>query len=147
MPPVASFRIYAQDIVFTVTIAPGAGSTTGESVTLYDGATSLGSATLNASGIATFSFGPNTVPTLQRACIRSARFIRVTRILPPVFRPGWFYNEPQDHIDPMERDLALPVRRPRGKDRSAVFAVPTEIDLWLRSRPARSLPANGAAYT
>src|SRR5437870_13295188 len=38
---------------------------TGESVTLYDGATSLGSATLNASGIATFSFGPNTVPTLR----------------------------------------------------------------------------------
>ncbi len=66
LPPVASFRIYAQDIVFTVTIAPGAGSTTGESVTLYDGATSLGSATLNASGITTFSFGPNTVPTLQR---------------------------------------------------------------------------------
>ena len=30
-----------------------------------------------------------------------------------------------------ERDLALPVRRPRGKDRSAVFAVPTEIDAWL----------------
>ena len=55
-----------------------------------------------------------------------------------MFRPGWFYNEPQDHIDPMERDLALPVRRPGGKDRSAVFAVPTEIDLWLRSRPARS---------
>ena len=42
LPPVASFRIYAQDIVFTVTIAPGAGNTTGESVTLYDGATSLG---------------------------------------------------------------------------------------------------------
>src|SRR5213076_2939084 len=38
LPPVASFRIYAQDIVFTVTIAPGAGNTTGESVTLYDGA-------------------------------------------------------------------------------------------------------------
>jgi len=38
-----------------------------------------------------------------------------------------------------ERDLALPVRRPRGKDRSAVFAVPTEIDAWLRRCPARSL--------
>jgi len=38
-----------------------------------------------------------------------------------------------------ERDLALPVRRPRGKDRSAVFAVPTEIDAWLRRCPARAL--------
>jgi len=64
--PVASFRIYAQPIVFTATIAPGAGSTTGETVTLYDGTTSLGTATLNASGIATFSFRPNTTPTLQR---------------------------------------------------------------------------------
>jgi hypothetical protein len=65
-PPVASFRIYAQPIVLTVTIAPGAGSTTGDPVTLYDGTTNLGTAALNASGVATFSFGPNTVPTLQR---------------------------------------------------------------------------------
>lgn len=65
-PPVASFRIYAQPIVLTVTIAPGAGSTTGDPVTLYDGTTNLGTASLNASGVATFSFGPNTLPTLQR---------------------------------------------------------------------------------
>jgi hypothetical protein len=65
-PPVASFRIYAQQIVLTATIAPGAGSTTGESVTLYDGTANLGTAILDASGIATFSFGTKTVPTLQR---------------------------------------------------------------------------------
>ncbi len=34
-----------------------------------------------------------------------------------------------------ERDLALPVRRPRGKKRSAVIAVPSEIDAWLRRCP------------
>jgi hypothetical protein len=38
----------------------------------------------------------------------------------------------------------LPVRRPRGTDRSAVFAVPAEIDGWLKSCPARAL-GNGAA--
>jgi hypothetical protein len=43
-----------------------------------------------------------------------------------------------------ERDLALPVRRPRGTDRSAVFAVPAEIDGWLKRCPARAL-ANSAA--
>ena len=36
-----------------------------------------------------------------------------------------------------ERDLALPVRRPRGKKRSAVIAVPSEIDAWLRRCPTR----------
>jgi len=34
-----------------------------------------------------------------------------------------------------ERDLRLPVRRPRGTKRSAVFAVRSEIDAWLRSCP------------
>jgi len=36
-----------------------------------------------------------------------------------------------------ERDLALPVRRPRGKKRSAVIAVPSEIDAWLRRCPTQ----------
>ncbi len=66
LPPMASFRIYAQKIVFVATITPGAGSTTGETVTFYDGTTVLGTANLNASGIATFNVGPNSVPTLQR---------------------------------------------------------------------------------
>ena len=34
-----------------------------------------------------------------------------------------------------ECDLALPVRRPRGKQRSAVMAVLEELDMWLRHAP------------
>lgn len=33
-----------------------------------------------------------------------------------------------------ERDLGLPVRRPRGRSRSAVIAIPSELDQWLRAR-------------
>jgi hypothetical protein len=31
-----------------------------------------------------------------------------------------------------ERDLSLPVRRPRGKDRSAVIAFTDELDQWIK---------------
>jgi|SRR5579883_625883 len=34
-----------------------------------------------------------------------------------------------------ERDLGLPVRRPRGKHRSAVIAFRKELDLWLAHCP------------
>jgi hypothetical protein len=34
-----------------------------------------------------------------------------------------------------ERELGLPVRRPRGKGRSAVIAVRSELDHWLHSCP------------
>src|SRR6185312_6965982 len=34
-----------------------------------------------------------------------------------------------------EAELGLPVRRPRGKSRSAVVAMRTEIDEWLRACP------------
>jgi hypothetical protein len=34
-----------------------------------------------------------------------------------------------------EHDLALPVRRPRGKSRSAVLAIRQELDAWIASRP------------
>lgn len=34
-----------------------------------------------------------------------------------------------------EQELALPVRRPRGKDRSAVIALKSDIDNWLRHTP------------
>jgi hypothetical protein len=34
-----------------------------------------------------------------------------------------------------ERDLALPVRRPRGRERSAVVAVSSDIDAWLKRCP------------
>ena len=35
-----------------------------------------------------------------------------------------------------EAELGLPVRRPRGKNRSAVIAMRSEIDEWLKSCPA-----------
>ncbi len=38
-----------------------------------------------------------------------------------------------------EHDLGLPVHRPRGKDRSAVIALPSEIDSWLHSAPSHEL--------
>ena len=34
-----------------------------------------------------------------------------------------------------ERDLGLLVRRPRGKSRSAVIALPAELDQWLATAP------------
>jgi hypothetical protein len=34
-----------------------------------------------------------------------------------------------------ERDLGLPVRRPRGTTRSAVIALTDELDSWLRNAP------------
>ena len=36
-----------------------------------------------------------------------------------------------------ERDLRLPVHRPKGKDRSAVLAFPAELDQWLLKTPVR----------
>ena len=35
-----------------------------------------------------------------------------------------------------EAEFALPVRRPRGTKRSAVLAVSSEIDAWVRTLPA-----------
>lgn len=34
-----------------------------------------------------------------------------------------------------EQELGLPVRRPRGKSRSAVIAFPSELDQWLHRAP------------
>ena len=34
-----------------------------------------------------------------------------------------------------EEDCRLPVRRPRGRKRSSVFALSSEIDLWLQTCP------------
>jgi hypothetical protein len=36
-----------------------------------------------------------------------------------------------------ERHLGLPVHRPKGKNRSAVLAFPSELDNWLRNTPLR----------
>jgi hypothetical protein len=38
-----------------------------------------------------------------------------------------------------ESDLGLPVRRPRGKSRSAIIALKPEIDRWLRGVPKEAL--------
>ncbi len=38
-----------------------------------------------------------------------------------------------------ERDLALPVRRPRGTSRSAVIALREDLDSWLRKAPIGEL--------
>jgi phage terminase Nu1 subunit (DNA packaging protein) len=37
-----------------------------------------------------------------------------------------------------EEECELPIHRPRGRKRSAVFALPTEIDAWLRDCPVRA---------
>ena len=39
-----------------------------------------------------------------------------------------------------EQDLALPVRRPRGKERSAVIALKSDLNRWLERVP----PGNGS---
>ncbi len=50
-----------------------------------------------------------------------------------------------------ERDLGLPVHRPKGQDRSATLALSSELDDWLRETPVRSRPdgdaGNGGART
>ncbi len=43
-----------------------------------------------------------------------------------------------------EHDLKLPVRRPRGKSRSAVIAFTTELDEWLRNTPKSALDSASA---
>lgn len=40
-----------------------------------------------------------------------------------------------------EHELNLPVRRPRGKERSAVIALKSDLDQWLQKVPRGVLPA------
>jgi len=45
-----------------------------------------------------------------------------------------------------EIELGLPVRRPRGKNRSAVMAIRSELDAWLKACPVSSeVEKNGHA--
>jgi hypothetical protein len=44
-----------------------------------------------------------------------------------------------------EQELGLPVRRPRGKSRSAVIAFRSELDQWLRRAPGEMLQEQPAA--
>ncbi len=37
-----------------------------------------------------------------------------------------------------EKELLLPIHRPKGRDRSAVLAFPTELDRWLQYTPLHS---------
>lgn len=45
-----------------------------------------------------------------------------------------------------EQELGLPVRRPRGKERSAVIALKPDLDRWLHKVPQGS-PAEGESHT
>jgi predicted DNA-binding transcriptional regulator AlpA len=38
-----------------------------------------------------------------------------------------------------ERDMGLPVRRPRGRDRSAVVALRSDIDAWVNRCPVKDV--------
>jgi hypothetical protein len=42
-----------------------------------------------------------------------------------------------------EQELGLPVRRPRGKSRSAVIALKNELDAWLHQAPKELLQEHG----
>ena len=42
-----------------------------------------------------------------------------------------------------EQELGLPVRRPRGKERSAVIALKPDIDRWLQQTPQQTLRFEG----
>lgn len=44
-----------------------------------------------------------------------------------------------------ERDLSLPVRRPRGRSRSAVIALTDDIDAWLQRSPMQDNDAPQSA--
>jgi len=42
-----------------------------------------------------------------------------------------------------EHDLGLPVRRPRGKSRSAIMALRRDLDAWVRNSPQINQTRNG----
>jgi len=52
----------------------------------------------------------------------------------------------QRTVQRWERELGLPAHRPRGKERSAVFAIRSEVDQWLASTPV-SLLSRGTGAT
>lgn len=52
---------------------------------------------------------------------------------------GQYLNRGVRTVQRWERDLGLPVRRPRGKSRSAVVAMRSEVDHWLESCPVGKL--------
>lgn len=50
-------------------------------------------------------------------------------------------------IQRWERELGFPIHRPRGKQRSAVIAMPPEIDEWARRTPSAGVPAHASNVT
>jgi predicted DNA-binding transcriptional regulator AlpA len=50
-------------------------------------------------------------------------------------------------IQRWERELGFPIHRPRGKQRSAVLAMPPEIDEWARHTPSAGMPEHSDNVT
>lgn len=50
-------------------------------------------------------------------------------------------------IQRWERELGFPIHRPRGKQRSAVIAMPPEIDEWARRTPSADVPKHVSNVT
>lgn len=50
-------------------------------------------------------------------------------------------------IQRWESELGFPIHRPRGKQRSAVIAMPPEIDEWARRTPSAGVPAHASNVT
>lgn len=50
-------------------------------------------------------------------------------------------------IQRWERELGFPIHRPRGKQRSAVIAMPPEIDEWARRTPSADVPIHASNVT
>jgi hypothetical protein len=46
-----------------------------------------------------------------------------------------------------ERELDLPIHRPRGKFRGSVLAVASELDAWVKTRPTSDMRLNLTAPT
>ena len=81
---------------------------------------------------------------LQDNGSRMVRTMAATPTLPTsdhhIFLSGWkeiaaYVNRVVRTVQRWEKDLAFPVRRPRGKSRSAVIALRSDIDNWVRSHP------------
>lgn len=67
---------------------------------------------------------------------------RTLPVEPPQFLSGWkeianFLGKGVRTVQRYERELALPVRRPAGKDRGSVVAVRAELDGWVKATPIR----------
>jgi predicted DNA-binding transcriptional regulator AlpA len=45
-------------------------------------------------------------------------------------------------IQRWERDLGFPVHRPHGRSRSAILAIPAEIDAWVKNTPHSTIIGN-----